>query len=324
MHVIENVSGGVERQDAQPDVGRWSSARPVRRADGAVRPCDPTTWCRVDSCVTAISSRGSRSSRLTRACWRRRRTSRSWANLLFGSMLHIPEDRLGILGELEQRRHEGQRVHALDSRISLVAQMGVHLLDDLVIEVGPPAWLLGIFRPPGQRSGQRGALDVVVVDQVPDVTRVRLALGVLQPRQLAGRDQQLRSNVVEALAGLVAQPPEVVGDGAPWYERAGDLIGHGLLAAPRNGAGHGQHPLGIPSCKPYYGSGSLARQTQEELLGSLAESQPALGREWQKWLVDGQVGLLFRTCCAEAGRSDGFRSLRHGNPMSELAGRSGI
>ena len=139
------------RRTAARAAGCWarSSARPARLADGAVTSGDPTIWRRLDSCVTAISSSGSRPSRLTSACWRRRRTSRSCSICSSERPSISRKIACGVLRELKQAWHEGQRVRARDRSVSLISQMSVHQLHDFVIKVGPPASHLGIFRPPG-------------------------------------------------------------------------------------------------------------------------------------------------------------------------------
>ena len=55
--------------------------------------------------------------------------------LPLGSVLHVAEDRPGVVHGLQQTRHERQRVDAFDCRVGLVRQVRVKSLYALVVEV---------------------------------------------------------------------------------------------------------------------------------------------------------------------------------------------
>jgi hypothetical protein len=79
-------------------------------------------------------------------------------------------------------RDERQRVGSLDRGVRLIGQVRVQPSPDLVVKIGPPSWTLRGRHPPPQAVGPRGPVDPVIVDDVPDVARQGLALGILQPR----------------------------------------------------------------------------------------------------------------------------------------------
>src|ERR1700730_2269679 len=173
------------------------------------------------------------------------------ADVLLRALLHVPPYGPGIVRGLHEGRHERQRVGPLDRGVRLIGQVRVQPSADLVVKIGPPSWTLRGGHPPPQALGPRGPVDPVIVDNVPDVARQGLALGIFQPRQLARGDHQVRGHLVQELPGLSPKLPHNGRDAAPRAERAGHLVHGRVLSCLAESLAWRPFRSGNPTAQPY-------------------------------------------------------------------------